>query len=201
MIGVCPHVFYAIARPSPLRQEIPHVRRGRVCPRSRQPAYAREYPVLGSGRLAYVESLCEHVFVRWQNLQIDGGEQQPAGISRSCIRAPLQSAGGTRCPLLRGSGQIGAQPRARGVANAVPLDGQSLQGLHARLLLLLRAPDAHLPRLRCRPRLRARDRGQGQRARGAARRARPSLVEGRARGARHEHRPLPMGREPLSPHP
>ena len=62
---------------------------------------------------------------------------------------------------------------------------------------LLRSPDPHLPRLRRGPRLRARDRRQGQRPRDAASRAGAPVVEGRTRRARHEHRPLPVGRGPL----
>ena len=42
-----------------------------------------------------------------------------------------------------------------------------------------------------------RDRRQGQRARGAAGRARAAVVEGRDGGAGHEHRPVPVGRGPL----
>ena len=62
---------------------------------------------------------------------------------------------------------------------------------------LLRSPHPHLPRLRRRPRLRARDRREGQRAGGAAHRAGAAVVEGRARGARDEHRSVPVGRGPL----
>ena len=65
---------------------------------------------------------------------------------------------------------------------------------------LLRSADAHLPRHGRRSRLRARDRRQGQRARGPARGARASIVEGRARRDGHEHRPVPVGREPLPAH-
>ena len=58
-------------------------------------------------------------------------------------------------------------------------------------------PTHTLPRLRRRPGLRARDRRQGQCARAAARRAGRAVVEGRARRARHEHRPVPVGRGAL----
>ena len=62
---------------------------------------------------------------------------------------------------------------------------------------LLRPPHAHLPRLRRRPGLRARDRRQGQHARGAAGRADAAVLEARARCARDQHRSVPVGREAL----
>ena len=70
---------------------------------------------------------------------------------------------------------VGPEQGAEGVADAVPLDDQPLPGLHPCLRFLLRPPHPHLPRLQRRPGLRARDRRQGQRARGRAGRAvRPS---------------------------
>ena len=65
---------------------------------------------------------------------------------------------------------------------------------------LLRPPHPHLPRLQRRPRLREGDRGQGQRARGAAGRAGAAVVEGRARRHGDQHRPVPVGRGPLQAH-
>ena len=65
---------------------------------------------------------------------------------------------------------------------------------------LLRPPDPQVPRLRRRAGLRARDRRQGQRARGAAGRAGAAVVEGRARRAGDEHRPVPVGRGALQAH-
>ncbi|CAA9494942.1 MAG: Radical SAM domain protein, partial [uncultured Solirubrobacteraceae bacterium] len=50
------------------------------------------------------------------------------------------------------------------------------------------------------PRLREGDRRQGQRARGAAGRAREAFMEGRARRDGHEHRPVPVGRGALQAH-
>ena len=47
------------------------------------------------------------------------------------------------------------------------------------------------------PGLRARDRGQGQRAGAAAGGAGAAVVDARARGARHEHRSVPVGRGAL----
>ena len=65
---------------------------------------------------------------------------------------------------------------------------------------LLRPPDPHVPRLQRRPRLREGDRRQGQRARGAARRAGAAVVEGRARRDGDQHRPVPVGRGALQAH-
>ena len=63
--------------------------------------------------------------------------------------------------------------------------------------LLLRPPDPHLPGPERSRGLRARDRRQGQRAGAGARGAAPAVVEGRARRAGHQHRPLPVGRGAL----
>ena len=54
--------------------------------------------------------------------------------------------------------------------------------------------------LQRRPRLREGDRRQGQRARGAARRAGAAVVEGRARRDGDQHRPVPVGRGALQAH-
>ncbi len=62
---------------------------------------------------------------------------------------------------------------------------------------LLRPPDPQVPRLRRRPGLRAGDRRQGQCAGAAAGRAGASVVEGRARRARYEHRSVSVGRGSL----
>ena len=62
---------------------------------------------------------------------------------------------------------------------------------------LLRPPHPHLPRLQRRAGLRARDRRQGQHARGRAGGADAAVVEARARRARDQHRPVPVGRETL----
>ena len=59
---------------------------------------------------------------------------------------------------------------------------------------LLRPADPQVPGLRRRPRLRARDRGQGQCAGAAAGGAGPAVLERGARGTRHEHRPVSVGR-------
>ena len=66
-----------------------------------------------------------------------------------------------------------------------------------RLPQLLRAADAHVPRLQRRRGLRAGDRRQGQRAGVAAGRTGAAVVGWGARCARHEHRPVPVGRGAL----
>ena len=123
-----------------------------------------------------------------------GGPPAPR-LPRAGGRPHLRRARGAGHPLLRGRGPLGAQQGAEGVADAVPLDDQPVQGLHPCVHLLLRPPHPHLPRLRRRPRLRARDRGQGQHARAGAGRAVQAVVEARARRARHQHRSVPVGRE------
>ena len=115
-------------------------------------------------------------------------------------RAPAHGdhAGVRRGALPRGGGPERARtPCPSRVADAVPLDGQPLPRVHPRLRLLLRPGQPHLARARPRHRVRQRDRGQGQPGRGAPRRAGPALVGARARGPRHEHRPLPAGGGPL----
>ena len=107
-----------------------------------------------------------------------------ARVPRPGVGTPLRRARGDRDALLRGAGEVGAQQGSRGLAHAVPVDRQPLQGMQSCVCLLLRPPDPHLPRLRRRPRLRARDRRQGERAGGAARRARAAVVEPRTRRAR-----------------
>ena len=87
----------------------------------------------------------------------------------------LRRSRGTRHQLPRGPRQVRAQQGARGLP-AVQLDGQRLQGLQPCLRFLLRSQHPHLSRPERRPRFRAGDRGQGQRAGAAARRSsrRPS---------------------------
>ena len=87
-----------------------------------------------------------------------------------------------------------------GLADAVPAHDQRLSRLHARLRLLLRAPDASLPRPRRRRRLRAQDRRQGQRGRTPPGRAAFAEVAGRPHRHGHQHRSLPAGRGPLPSH-
>ena len=115
-------------------------------------------------------------------------------------RPPLRCARGAGDAVLRGPGEVRAEPRARAVPHAVPVDDQPVQGLQSWLPLLLRPPHPRLPRPERRARLREGDRRQGQRARGAAARAGAAVVEGRARRDGDEHRPVPVGRGPLQAH-
>ena len=90
------------------------------------------------------------------------------------------------------------EPRAKAIADAVPFHRQSVQGLHPCLQFLLRPSHPHVPR----PRTPGRDFEREivvkvnvpevLRAELGA----PSL-EARARRARHQHRSVPVGREPL----
>ena len=75
----------------------------------------------------------------------------------------LRRARGARDPLPRGPGPVGDQLGPRAVADAVPVHDQPVQGMYPRVRLLLRPPDAHLPRPQCPRGFRARDRRQGQR--------------------------------------
>ena len=105
-------------------------------------------------------------------------------------RGRLESASGLRV--------VAVEPSEPGGAHVRHHDrDRRLHRRRRREPQLLRAPHPQVPRFRPGPRLRARDRRQGQRPRGAARRARAALLEGRARRARDQHRPLPVGRGPL----
>ncbi len=126
-----------------------------------------------------------------------GGAAAAARLPRRRRREALRRTRGARDPLLRGARTLDPQPRSGELADALPLDDQPLQGMHSCLRLLLCPPHPQVPGLRRRPGLRARDRGQGQCARGAARRAGTPLLEARARRARHQHGPLSMGRGSL----
>ena len=90
-----------------------------------------------------VGPVCEHTFVRWDNLDHrDRGAGPAPRLPRARGRPPLRRAGGARHPLLRGPGEVRAQPRARGLAHAVPLDDQPVPGLHPCLRLLRRGRHA-----------------------------------------------------------
>ena len=123
-----------------------------------------------------------------------GGGHAAARVPRPCRRAALRRPGGARRALLRGPLEVGAQPRAGGVGDAVPVDDQPVPRLHARLRVLLRPSDPHLPGHGRGAGLRARDRREGQRAGGPAARAGAAVVVGRARRDGDEHRPLSVGR-------
>ena len=125
-----------------------------------------------------------------------GGAGAPAGL-RGGRGAPFRRSGGARHPVLRGPRQVGPQRGAQGLAHAVPMDDQPVSRMHACVPLLLRPPHARVPRPQRRARFRQGDRGQGQRAGGAAGRAGAAVVEARARRARDEHGPVPVGRGAL----
>ena len=187
-------------RPLPTLHRRPHERqrmtrghRGSLLLRCRTPSF------LTPSR--FIRAYCEHMFVRLgQPHDRSPGGHRAARVPRAGDRAPFRRPRGARHPLLRGPRQVRAQPRPRALADAVPLDDQPLQGMQPCVLILLRPPDPHLPRLQRGPRLREGDRRQGQRARGAARRAGAAVVEGRAHRDGDEHRPVPVGRGPLQAH-
>ena len=134
------------------------------------------------------------MFVRWDNLKIESeAETRLPGLPRGG-HSDVRRARGVGHPLLRGLREVRDQQGAGGIPHAVPIHHQSVPGMLACLQILLRAPDAHVPRLQRRPRLREGDRRQGQRARGPAGRAAQALVEGRAHRDGDEHRPVPVGR-------
>ena len=126
------------------------------------------------------------------------GAAPAARISRAGGRAPLRRPGGaeTRFYEVQARSLLNRVPGALG--DAVPLDDQPVQGMHACMCLLLRAAHTQVSRLRRRARLRARDRRQDRtRPRCCGPSWRATLVAGRARRARHEHRPLSVGRGTL----
>ena len=135
------------------------------------------------------------VRMRWDEQRVERDLRLP-GVGDGTRRPHLRCAGGDGDQLPRGPRPLGAQPRA-GRQLRLQLDDQPVSRLHPRLCFLLRPPDAHLSRLRCRPGLRARDRRQGQRAGAVAGRAGAADLEAGAGRAGDEHRSLPMGREPL----
>ena len=84
-----------------------------------------------------VRRVCEHVFVRWDNLTIDEDEgTRLPGYRDPATDPPLRRTGGARHALLRDPREVGDQPRAEGVADAVSLDDQPVPGLHPCLYLL-----------------------------------------------------------------
>src|SRR5258707_4172025 len=82
-----------------------------------------------------------------------GAAASPARLSRSRIGTSIRRSRGPRHALLRGAVEVGAEQSAGGLADAVPVDGESVQGVQPCLQLLFCPPDPHLPRLRRRSRL------------------------------------------------
>ena len=146
-----------------------------------------------------VRAPCEHVFVRWDALaEPDRRQPRLPGSADPVVRTfDAPEALDIRFHEVQAKSALNRVPDA--LADAVPLDHQPVQRLHSCVHFLFRSSDAHLPRPERRPRLRARDRRQGQPARGAAGRAGAPVMGARARGARDQHRPLPVGREALRP--
>ena len=141
-----------------------------------------------SGRYANIRS-CDGL-PSWRDAENSARYRGTAPAWRfSALRLP-----GRRwiCGFMR-SWTLGAHPCPRPLTNAVPLHDEPAAGDVATRVLLLRTTHAHVSRLRRWLRLRARDRGQGQRPGGSPRGARPCLLETRARGARDQHRPLSVG--------
>ena len=85
-------------------------------------------------------------------------------------RPHLRRARGPWDQFPRGPREVGPEQGSRQLP-AVQLHGQRFSGLRACLRLLLRPQHSHLPRLRRRPRLRAGNRGQGERPRAGSRRS------------------------------
>ena len=77
-------------------------------------------------------------YVRAMDESQSGREQRdpPAGVPRRGGGAPFRGPRGARDPFLRGPCQVDPQPRARGVADAVPLDDQPVPGLQPCVFLL-----------------------------------------------------------------
>ena len=79
--------------------------------------------------------------MRWDNLKVGEEEaHQLPGYRDPACSPPLRRPRGARHPLLRGALEVGAQQGAGGVADAVPLDDQPVQGMQACLHVLLRSP-------------------------------------------------------------
>ena len=100
----------------------------------------------------------------------------------------------------RGDEQERPQSCARGIRDAVRLDGEPVSRMQSCVRILLRSGHARVPRPRRGARLRLADRRQDQRRRGAPQRTRARHVAARPGHARHEHRPVPARRGPLPAH-
>src|ERR1700684_314919 len=116
-----------------------------------------------------------------------------ARLPRRGRRAPLRGSGGVGDQLLRGPRQVGSEPRTGQVTCALRLDYQPLLGLRARLCLLLCPSNTQVFGLQRGAGLRAGDRREGERTRGAEGGVGEALVERRARGTGDEHRSVSVG--------
>ena len=137
------------------------------------------------------------MFVRWDNLERQQAPRAccPAWGRRRFARSMLRRRSGsafTRSRRARGSTRCQSDRGCRSAGRSTRTAAALMPASY-----LLRPPDPHLSRPQRARGLRARDRRQGQRARAGPRRARQAVVEGRARRARDQHRPVPVGRAPL----
>ena len=111
--------------------------------------------------------------MRWDGQKLGVEDVRAARTGPLGSRPQRPDAGLRRGHVPRGHVQERAEQGARGVADAVPLDGEPDAGVPARLHLLLRPPDARVPRPRRRTRLRDADRRQDERRRRPARASSP----------------------------
>ena len=113
---------------------------------------------------------CEHVFVcggRTSSSRPNGSTPSPATASRPSVRTfDAPEALDTRFYEVRAKSALNRVPKASRMPFRWTVN--PYRGCTPCVRLLLRPPHPHLPRPRRRPRLREGDRGQGQRARGAA---------------------------------
>ncbi|WP_205698217.1 hypothetical protein [Conexibacter sp. SYSU D00693] len=120
--------------------------------------------------------------MRWQNLTIEAEQ----GAEQSALPGYRDEATVRRFNAPEALNTRFYEIRAKSVLNRVPEKSavpfrwtvNPYRGCSHGCLLLLCSADAHLPRLRRGPRLRQRDRRQGQRARGAGRGAAAPVVDG-----------------------
>ena len=134
--------------------------------------------------------------MRWNALQEDS-TPQGALFERGAVARTFDTPGFR--------GMTFYEVHARSIINQVPAASRMpfhwtinpYRGCGARLRLLLRPQDPHLPGPRRRAGLRLQDRRQGQRARAGPPRAGRAAVGGRARRDGHQRRLLPAGRGPV----
>ncbi len=136
---------------------------------------------------------CAGTTCRWTVKTASGGSR----ARRRRRHAHVRRARGARHPLPRGAGEVGAEPVPAAVADAVPLDGQSVPGMfHACKFCFARPTHTYLDL----------DAGRDFEREIVVKVNVPEVL--RAELARpswkreqvalgHEHRPLPVGREPL----
>ena len=84
-----------------------------------------------------VSTVCEHVFVRWDDLTVEAeeGRRLPGYREPAAVRT-FDAPEALDIRFYEVQAKLGPQPGAEGVADAVPLDDQPLQGLHPCVHLL-----------------------------------------------------------------